>query len=288
MARKTLTAQAVRRLIPPRRAASRKGENGSVLVVGGSYTYHGAPILSSVAALRCGSDLVYTCVPKVNVAPTRAYSPSLIVIPMADQKLTRGAARKLAGAVPAGLDSAAMGMGLAVHERGALLLLVRSLLDRDVRLALDAAALVPDVLPLLSGTNSAVTPHAGEFARLFGAPPPDSGPARIEAVEQKAAEFGITVLLKGPTDVISDGRTTHLCTRGAPAMTAGGTGDVLAGLVAGLLSRSRSALDSAAAAAFVNGTAGAAAQKRLGLHMTSADLLDEIPRAMMPFDRVVR
>jgi NAD(P)H-hydrate epimerase len=70
-------------------------------------------------------------------------------------------------------------------------------------------------------------------------------------------------------------------------MTVGGTGDVLSGLVAGLLSNNRNPLESAAAATFINGLAGKAAQKRLGLHMTSMDLLDEIPSAMKPFDRIV-
>ena len=130
--------------------------------------YHGAPILASLAALRCGTDLVYTAVPKINSQATRAASPNLIVIPLADQKLTRGAAKKLLGQTPVGLDSAAIGMGLAVQERNSLLLLIKTLLDSDVRLLLDASALVPEVLPEISGKNCILSPHAGEYKRLFG------------------------------------------------------------------------------------------------------------------------
>lgn len=284
---KTLTQAIVKKFIPSRKAKSRKGDNGIVLVVGGSYMYHGAPILTSLAALRCGTDLVYTFVPKINVTPTRAASPNLIVVPLADQKLTLGAANKLIGALPHNLHSAAVGMGLAIQEKNALLRLVKSLLAGDVRLALDASALIPDVLPLLANKNVVVTPHAGEFYRLFGDTTPDSQNERIRLVEKKAKEYGITVLLKGATDVISDGTTTYLNEKQTPAMTVGGTGDVLSGLVAGLLSHNRDALESAAAAAFINGLAGKYAQKRLGLHITSTDLLDEIPAAMMPFDKVV-
>ncbi len=284
---KTLTQAIVKKFIPSRKAKSRKGDNGIVLVVGGSYMYHGAPILTSLAALRCGTDLVYTFVPKINVTPTRAASPNLIVVPLADQKLTLGAANKLIGALPHNLHSAAVGMGLAIQEKNALLRLVKSLLAGDVRLALDASALIPDVLPLLANKNVVVTPHAGEFYRLFGDTIPDSQNERIRLVEKKAKEYGITVLLKGATDVISDGTTTYLNEKKTPAMTVGGTGDVLSGLVAGLLSHNRDALESAAAAAFINGLAGKYAQKRLGLHITSTDLLDEIPAAMMPFDKVV-
>ena len=287
MAAKNLTLSIVKKFIPARKSKSRKGDNGVVLVIGGSYIYHGAPILSSIAALRCGTDLVYTSVPNINVTPTRSISPNLIVIPLVDQKLTRGAVNKLLGALPRNLDSATIGMGLAIQERNAPLHLVKSLLDRDVRLSLDASALIPEVLPLLTNKNVVVTPHAGEFKRLFGESPSNSKTARIKLVEKKAKENGITVLLKGATDVISNGSATYLYEKRIPAMTVGGTGDVLSGLVAGLLSKNRNALESAAAATFVNGLAGKVVQKKLGLHMTSMDLLDEIPYVMKPFDKIV-
>ncbi|RNJ75685.1 MAG: NAD(P)H-hydrate dehydratase [Nitrosopumilus sp. B06] len=286
MAAKELSSSVVGRFIPARKSASRKGDNGIVLVLGGSYVYHGAPILSSLAALRCGTDLVYTAVPKTNAAPTRAASPDLIVIPLADQKLTRGAVVKLLGVLPHGLHSAAIGMGLAVAERGALLRLVESLLDMDVRLSLDASALVPEMLPLISGTNTVVTPHAGEFKRIFGIDVPGSESGRIRIVQECAKKNHITILLKGSTDVISDDSTTFVHQKKTPAMTVGGTGDVLSGLVAGMLAKNRNPLESAAAAAYINALAGEAVQKRLGLHMTASDLLDEIPTVMKPFDNI--
>lgn len=267
-------------------ANSRKGDNGTVLVVGGSYIYHGAPILSSIAALRSGTDLVYTAVPKINVQATRAISPNLIVIPLADQKLTRGAVRKLLGVIPKNLDSATIGMGLAVADREALKILVKSLIDSDVRVSLDASALVKEILPLLANTNSVVTPHAGEFERLFGELPPLEIKKRITLVEKHAKNNSVTVLLKGPTDVISDGKTTYLNPKKIPSMTVGGTGDVLSGLVAGILSKNRNSLESAAAAAYINSLAGKLVQKKFGLHITSADLLDAIPIAMKPFDKI--
>lgn len=287
MVQKKLTLTIVKQFIPSRKSTSRKGDNGIVLVLGGSYIYHGAPILSSIAALRCGTDLVYTSVPKINVTPTRAISPNLIVIPLVDQKLTRGAATKLLGALPHNLHSATIGMGLAIQDKNALIYFVKSLLDRDVRLSLDASALIPEVLPLIANKNVVVTPHVGEFKRLFGESPSNSKKERIKLVEKNAKIYGITVLLKGATDVISNSTTTYLYEKTIPAMTVGGTGDVLSGLVAGLLSKNRNALESAAAAAFINGLAGKAVQKRLGLHMTSMDLLEEIPTVMKPFDRIV-
>ena len=288
MQRVELSESIIKNFIPARRFDSRKGDNGIVLVVGGSYMYHGAPILSSIAALRCGTDLVYTAVPKINVVPTRAISPDLIVIPLADQKLTLGAVNKLIGALPRNLHSATIGMGLAVQEKNSLLRLVQSLLNHDVRLSLDASALIPEILPLLADKNVVVTPHAGEFKRLFGDDVvPVLAEQRIALVEKNAKESGVTVLLKGPTDIISDGiTTTYLYKKDVPAMTVGGTGDVLSGLVAGFLSKNRNALESAASAAFINGLAGKSAQDRLGLHITSTDLLEEIPALIKPFDKI--
>ena len=282
-----LSATTIENFIAPRKSTSRKGENGIVLVVGGSYIYHGAPILSSLAALRSGTDLVYTSVPKINVAATRSISPNLIVIPLVDQKLTLGAVKKLVGALPRNLHSATIGMGLAIQEKNSLLHLVKSLLDRDVRLSLDASALIPEVLPILANKNVVVTPHAGEFKRLFGEILSDSTSERINLVEQNALKYGITILLKGPTDVISDGNMTYLCEKNTPAMTVGGTGDVLSGLVAGLLSNNRNCLESAAAASFICSLAGKEIQSKLGLHITSMDLIDELPNVMKPFDKII-
>ena len=282
-----LSSSIVENFILARKSASRKGNNGIVLVIGGSYIYHGAPILSSLAALRCGTDLVYTSVPKINVTPTRAISPNLIVIPLVDQKLTLGAVKKLVGALPRNLHSATIGMGLAIQEKNSLLHLVQSLLNRDVRLSLDASALIPEVLPLLANKNVVVTPHAGEFKRLFGDAPSDSKNERIQLVEKHALDNGVTILLKGPTDIISNGNTTYLCQKNTPAMTVGGTGDVLSGLVAGLLSNNRNSLESAAAAAFICGLTGKQVQEKLGLHMTSMDLIDAIPSIMKPFDKII-
>ncbi len=277
----------VKKFVPARSAGSRKGDNGTVLVVGGSYLYHGAPILASLAALRCGTDLVYTAVPKINIQATRSASPDLIAIPLVDQKLTRGAARKLLGQIPKGTDSAAIGMGLAVADNEALKILIKSLADCDVRMVLDAGSLVGDMLDAVPDTNSVLTPHAGEFKRLFGVLPEESIGPRSATVQRMAEKHSVTILLKGATDVISDGTTTYVNPKNAPAMTVGGTGDVLSGLVAGMLAKNRNPLEAAAAAAFFNGLAGIGVQERLGLHAVATDLCGEIAAVMRPYDVTV-
>ena len=283
-----LTSVLVKKFIPSRKTDSRKGQNGKVLVVGGSYMYHGAPILSSLAALRAGADLVYTAVPKINAFATRAISPNLIVIPMVDAKLTRGSANKLLGQVQAGMDSATIGMGLSVADEEGLKTLIRELSAQDVRLSLDASALLSSILPILPDKNIVLTPHTGEFERMFGILPSNKIKERTSIVEKYAKEYSVTILLKGPTDVISNGKNTYINPKNLASMTVGGTGDVLSGLVATILAKNRNGLESAAAASFVNGLAGIQAQKKNGLHIVATDLIDFIPSVMKPFDKVIR
>ena len=283
-----ITDKIASEIVPRRHAYSRKGQNGKVLVVGGSYIYHGAPILSSLAAMRFGSDLVYTAVPKHNVSATRSASPDLIVIPMADAKLTRGSATKLVGMTPVGIDSVAIGMGLAIQERGALLRLVKSYTNADARMVLDASALVPEVLPAIENTNSIITPHAGEFKHVFGddAPTQSDMGSRIRMVQDKARKHKITIILKGATDIISDGDASYLCSAGTPGMTTGGTGDVMTGLAAGALAAIRNPLDAAVLAAYTNGRAGEIISDSVGYHMMASDMLDAIPEVLCRFDSV--
>lgn len=278
-----MTAELAGSFVPPRRRDSRKGGNGKVIVVGGGRIYHGAPALAAMAALRSGADLAYAAVPGTIAGAVRAASCDIIAIPMADQKLTRGAATQLAGAMPKGMDSAAVGMGLTVTD--GLGVLLKRLTDADVRAVLDAGALLPGALEHTSDKNCILTPHAGEFYRLFGEEPPSDMAARTEMVSQKAAECGATILLKGPADIISDGRRTYVNPGEVPAMTAGGTGDVLCGIAAGILARNRSGPEAAAAAAYVNKHAGMLVQQNVGYHMVASDLIDAIPEVMKPLDR---
>ena len=282
-----LTNSLIKGFMPTRNKSSRKGDNGKVLVVGGSYVYHGAPVLSSLAALRTGTDLVYTAVPKNNVQATRSISPDLIVIPLADSKLTRGSVNKLLGQIPKDLDSATIGMGLAIQDIEALKILVKSLLDRDVRLSLDASALVKPILSVIKGKNVVVTPHSGEFYRLFGEELPSEKKNHLGFIQKIAKKYSVTILLKGMTDIISDGRRTFQNQKTeSSAMTVGGTGDVLSGIISGLLARNRDSLESAASAAYLNGLCGKYVQKKFGVHMVASDLIDALPYVTKTFDKI--
>jgi hypothetical protein len=152
-------------------------------------------------------------------------------------------------------------------------------------LLLDASALIPQVLGEISGTDSIVTPHAGEYNRLFNNAPGTAKEEMVSNVRKLAKEHGITIVLKGWLNVISNGDQTATIKRSTPAITVGGTGDVLSGLAAGLLARTKP-FDAALAAVYLNGVAGNLAFKRAGLHIIATDLIDSLPAAMKPFDRI--
>jgi NAD(P)H-hydrate epimerase len=274
-------------LIPPRRRWSRKGENGVVLCVGGSRLYHGAPALMAMAAYRTGVDLVYLAVPEVHERPIRSMAPELIVIPMVDAKLTKRVADQILKWLPGRPNSAAIGPGLSISKAVALQYLVGQLLSDGVPVVLDASALIPEVLEVVRGKRVVLTPHAGEFARLFGKHPGNSVEERVRSAQEAARSNEVVVLLKGPVDVITDGERVLINRRGTPAMTVGGTGDVLTGIVAGLLAKGMEPLEAAAAGAFINCVAGEIAERDLGLHVLPSDLIARIPVVMKSFDRVI-
>ena len=279
-----ITTKLIKKLMVPRLESSKKGDNGIVLVAGGSRNYHGAPILASMAALRCGTDLVYTTVPRSNILVTRSASPNIIALPLPDDKLTVGSANRLVAMIPKRADSAAIGMGMSIARPEALVALVRQLKSDGTKLLLDASSLIPEALKEISGTNTIITPHAAEFKRIFSGE--DAGTTekeRISNVHRLAKQYGITIILKGWIDIISDGEHVVINKMHNCAMTVGGTGDVLSGLTAGFLTKSRP-FDASILGVYFNGVAGNLAYDKMGLHMLATDLIEALPGAIKPFD----
>lgn len=274
----------IKKIVKPRMIDSRKGDNGSILIIGGSRIYHGAPLLSSISALISGTDLVYTAIPKINLNSSRSFSPNLIFLPLPDDKLTMGSARKLLSLVPKRVHSAAIGMGLGISKTNSLCYLIKRLLEDKTRLLLDASSLIPDVLKEITNTNSVVTPHAGEFKRLFGVDMAGKSKGeQINIVVEKAKEYGIVVVLKGYWNIVSDGEQTSVIERSTPSMTVGGTGDILSGLISGFLTKNNS-FESSVLGLFFNGQAGLNLYNKLGLHLMASNFLEELPLVMKDFD----
>jgi len=273
--------------IPPRKKDSHKGMNGVVCVVGGSRTYHGAPFLCAMGAARTGVDLVYLAVPATVATPVRSLSPDLIVFPLPDSKLTRGNASRLASWLPE-LGCIGIGPGLGPQNPNELKNALVTLSAKCKALVVDADALRSSILEVPDAIRAkmVVTPHAREFERLFGLKLPDALDESVALVKKAAGDHGVVVLLKGPTDVVSDGDNVGLNATHSPAMTVGGTGDVLTGVTSGLAAKGLGRFDAACCATYISGLAGAEAAKELGFHIVASDVVARIPKAMKPFDKL--
>ena len=263
----------------PRLAESHKGDFGYVLVVGGSETYSGAPALTAMGAYAAGVDLVYVAAPETASSIIAGFSPSLVTIKLKGSHL---APRNLAQLEPFldRVQAVAMGPGLGLHEETieASNALVDMINERKLPLLLDADALKAfpqGNIKLKSPT--AFTPHSGEFKILTGKEVSGSFQEHGHTVRLEASKLGVTILLKGNVDVISDGTHTRYNWTGNPGMTVGGTGDVLTGLTAAFMAMGYSPFESAAAGAFINGAAGDAALNDKGYHLQPTDLVERIP-----------
>ncbi len=282
-----IDSEFVMKRIPPRKSTSHKRMNGVVCVVGGSRVYHGAPFLCAMGAARSGVDLVYLAVPAMVASPVRSLSPDLIVFPLPDSKLTRGNASRLAKWLPS-VGAVGIGPGLGPQNPEELKKALAILSEKCGALVVDADALRPQILDSSDAVRkkTIVTPHAGEFERLFGQPVPEDLEGRAACVKKAAGDHGVVVLLKGPTDVVSDGDRVALNKTHTPAMTVGGTGDVLTGITAGLAAKGVERFDAACCAAFINGLAGLDATRELGNHILASDVVGCVPRVMRQFDRI--
>ena len=247
--------------LPCPKKSSHKGQNGVVLIIGGSKTYHGAPVLAARAAVRF-CDLVYFASTKENNALVRRMklaTANVICVP----KSRFNFALAHATCVLVG-----NGMDVNAKTKAAVAAVLRS----KKKCVIDAAAL--RVLPVkLLRKDVILTPHAREFEASFG----------ISASEKNARamskKYGCTILLKGEKDIVaSEGKVVKI-TGGNAGMTKGGTGDVLAGLCAALFSACHSPMKAACTASAINKRAGELLFKRYRYNFSSEDLADELASA---------
>ena len=260
-----------------RRKGEHKGQNGRLLVIGGSGDYYGAPYLASKAASYL-VDLVYLAMP--SEPAERINDPDLILRPFSGENFSGehvDGLLELADRVDAVIIGP--GIGLADETRA----FVREFVKRcEKPMVIDADGLksVAGDLSVLNGKTFVLTPHSGEFKVLFGVKPPEGLVERAELVKEKAGEVGGVILLKGPYDVISDGKTWKYNKTGNRGMTTGGTGDVLSGIVGALLALGNEPLRAASVGAFLNGLAGDIVKEELGESFTALEIAKKVPMAV--------
>ncbi len=215
-----------------RKKDSHKGQNGKVLVIGGSPMFHGAPILCALGAEHSGVDLVFPFIPESQVQAAKTYSLNFIIQPFHEEVFSSKDLKQVLH-FSEKVDAVVIGPGLGSESRTKHA--VKTLLaELMVPVVVDASAIIyTNSLPEVT----VLTPHQGEFLELTGDDPTP------ENVQKWAKDLKATILCKGPEDIIADSDEVAINTTGNALMTVGGTGDVLSGFIGGLIAQGQTAFD---------------------------------------------
>lgn len=242
---------------------SHKGDNGRVAVIAGSKDFSGAPALVAKAALRTGADLVKIMTSEKVSSTVASYSENFIVETYSDSYFTEPDVEK-ARELADWSDACVVGSGLSDPSTEALKDLFQ---DSSTDFVLDADAIPAGVR---SPVQAVYTPHQGEtmiMKQEFG------------SVERFADETESTVAVTGPSDSVI-GEENYRCERGTAAMTVGGTGDVLAGVIGSLRSQGLNGFEAAKLGLWLNGRSGEMADEEKGNGLLATDIVECLPDAL--------
>ncbi|TWT39831.1 Bifunctional NAD(P)H-hydrate repair enzyme Nnr [Thalassoglobus neptunius] len=271
---------------PPERPESgHKGTFGRVLIIGGSLGMSGSISLAGAAALRSGAGLVYLGVPRSIVGIVAAFEPSYITVPLPDQEsgvLSKSALPNLMDHAE-GKDVIALGPGLTQSSETDEIVTAMyqscsqpMVIDAD---GLNALARFPEQLSEHNGPR-VLTPHPGEFARLTGQSIDSIQNDRQDVATRFAKEHDLTLVLKGPATIVTDGDQVYVNSTGNSGMGTGGTGDVLTGIVSALIGQKMPPFSAARFGVYLHGLAGdLAANELTEPALIASDLLRFLPAA---------
>ena len=255
--------------IRPRGQTNHKGQNGHLLLVGGNIGMSGAVRLAGEASLRCGVGLVSIATHPSHAAEVDQGCPEVMALPVVDSEDFEQAGDWA--------SVMAIGPGLGNSEWANYLFRasLKKAADRDLPLVMDAYALNMLARAPSFNDNWVLTPHPGEAGRLLGCSSQEVQADRIGAAKKIVAQYGGTVILKGPGTVIAaENETPKVVTAGNFGMGVGGMGDVLTGAVGAMLADGMRPFEAACCAAV--------------LHSHAADIAaGDLPRGMLPSDLLI-
>jgi hydroxyethylthiazole kinase-like uncharacterized protein yjeF len=280
-------------VLPERSPMANKGSFGKVMVLAGSINYIGAPYLACNAAMRVGAGLVTLAATGrlQSILANKLTEVTYLPLPEARPWIISPEALRLLFRQLEQYNVLLMGCGMGQHET--TVRFIRSVLlthpkAKTAKPKLPSVVLDADGLNALAGVpkwwelmpeDAVLTPHPGEMARLTGMTVDEVQLDRMGLAKRMAGEWHKTIVLKGAHTVVAapDGRAqiSHVANAG---LASAGTGDVLSGVIAGLLAQGMNIFDAAAAGVYVHGMAGEAVKERLGdAGMVASDLLPELP-----------
>ena len=268
-----------------RTLSSHKGNNGRLLIVGGSADYSGAPAIAGMAAIGAGADLVYVASPEKSAEAIKSTSPDLIVKSLEGDKLSLSHLDEILK-ISDNVDAVLMGPGAGIDDETSKLFNVLAAKIKKP-IVMDADSLKQVELSLIKNREDIIlTPHIFEFKSFFNVENDlklDIDSYDFKKVDENITQFQQiarrikgTVIVKGQYDLILQGTKFRINKSGNPGMTVGGTGDALAGIVTGLLSQGLNTFDCACLGVFINGLAGDRAYDEKGNGFSATDLVSYI------------
>lgn len=282
-----MTRDQIRTLITPRESDAHKGDFGRVLIVAGSRGKTGAAVLAAQGALKSGAGLVTVASPRCCTSIVAAQMPEYMTEPL--EETVDGTVDFAAADYALALRADVMAVGPGLGRGQGVTTFVRELLENsEIPLVFDADALnafadEPAALVGREGRDVIITPHPGEMARLVGCTVDDVQADRMGIARDFAKAQKLYVVLKGYRTLIAtpDGKV-FVNPTGSPGMATGGTGDVLAGMLAGWLAQLLDAEAACRLAVYLHGAAGELADADEGeVSMTAGDLVEHIGDAIL-------
>ncbi len=280
-----LDTTAFLQLLPQRKGDTEKRAAGAPLIVAGSAQFPGAAVLCARGAARAGAGYVTVATPVAAAPALRMHLVEQVVVELSENAKPRAVVEELLE-ISKRNGAVAIGPGLGLDDRTGEIF-ARFVEANELPIVIDASGLfhLSKRLELLRGKPCVVTPHAGEFARLSGRGTIAPG-TRVERIREFVDRTGITTLLKGSDTLIYDGTVVHINPTGTSALATAGTGDVLTGIIATLLSQGLSPVDAARAGAYWHGLAGQFAARKRRVGVSAGDVAEALGEALpvAPFD----
>jgi NAD(P)H-hydrate epimerase len=260
---------------PIRKPDSHKRQNGVVTVIAGSREYIGAPALVGFGAFRTGADLVFILTPSDIRKTVSSYAPDFITIPAAEGEITPNDIEDIFNHHRTEGSAYVIGPGMIESQttKDTLLEFLKSKEPKQV--VIDASALSSmeeEHLFLLKYHQSVLTPHKGEFRKIFNKQLSGDVDKDAKIVSEVAAKWKTTIVLKGKKDIVSNGKTTKINKTGHPGMSVGGTGDVLTGIIGALQAVIDDPFLASCLGAYISGAAGELAAKDYGNGLMASDI----------------
>ena len=291
MTEEIITKEYVKTLLPKREQNSHKGTFGSVLNIAGSINYRGAAYLSTKSALKVGAGYVELASVNEVISSVSTLCPEAVFLPLEQKSGTIAADeyKKFSDILPK-IKVLLLGCGISLSEKNQeeIEKFIKNLLsdleffEKPVIIDADGINIISRLKIEKLPPKTILTPHPAELSRLLNIDVSKIQKNRIKYANTAAERYSSTVVLKGQNTVVTDGKEVFVNKTGNSALAKAGTGDVLAGMIAGFCSQGVNCLNAAVLGVYLHGLSGEIASEKMSEYSVNAsELIDFIPDAIL-------